>query len=190
MDSPQVAQHRQGAARVLLLADELDGLAVSDSRAYLTGIDRYHDAGSLDHRVGCLGPAPHDTSDESGGPRGVSGRAPSGGHTARGSGNLEIWNPESLRGCGACQVPRFSGFHRPGPRPALAAVRRGQTPARRDDSGHREARQNLLTATDAACATVTAGCCRDLRVEEPGHFYGDAPERFTEISFSQPGRDE
>ena len=51
--------------------------------------------------------------DESAGPRGVSGRgavAVSGGGTGPGSGNLEIWNPGNLRGCGARQVFRFSGF--------------------------------------------------------------------------------
>ena len=43
------------------------------------------------------------------------------GRTARGSGNLEIWNPGNLRGCGARQVFRFSGFQvftLPGPAPA------------------------------------------------------------------------
>ena len=39
-----------------------------------------------------------------------SGRGAVGAGRPRGSGNLEIWNPENLRGCGARQVFRFSGF--------------------------------------------------------------------------------
>ena len=54
--------------------------------------------------------------------RGAAGRGAVGaGRTARGSGNLEIWNPGNLRGCGARQVFRFSGFQvftLPGPAPA------------------------------------------------------------------------
>ena len=42
-------------------------------------------------------------------PRGVARRSRR-GRTARGSGNLEIWNPGNLRGRGARQVFRFSGF--------------------------------------------------------------------------------
>jgi hypothetical protein len=43
-------------------------------------------------------------------PRSVGeGRGRHGG-TVWGSGNLEIWNPENLRGCGPRQVFRFSGF--------------------------------------------------------------------------------
>ena len=53
---------------------------------------------------------------------GAAGREAVGaGLTARGSGNLEIWNPGNLRGCGARQVFRFSGFQvftLSGPQPA------------------------------------------------------------------------
>ena len=56
-----------------------------------------------------MGPAPHDTSDESGGARGWSrSEAVGAARTAREY--LEIWKPENLRGCGARQVFRFSGF--------------------------------------------------------------------------------
>ena len=54
--------------------------------------------------VGCVA---HVTSDESGGPPSVGERR---GRAGRGSGNLEFWNPGNLRGCGARQVFRFSGF--------------------------------------------------------------------------------
>ena len=53
------------------------------------------------------GSVPHVTSDESGDPAECRGARRRGGRTARGSGNLEIWNPESLRDCGARQVFRF-----------------------------------------------------------------------------------
>ena len=54
--------------------------------------------------------APHVTSDESGRPAERRGGARSARGRAPGSGNLEIWNPGNLRGCGARQVFRFSGF--------------------------------------------------------------------------------
>ena len=57
------------------------------------------------------GSVAHDTPDESGDPAECRGRAPSARCAPRGgSGNLEIWNPENLRGCGARQVFSFSGF--------------------------------------------------------------------------------
>ena len=43
-------------------------------------------------------------------PRSGGAGAVGAGRTGRGSGNLEIWNPGNLRGCGARQVFRFSGF--------------------------------------------------------------------------------
>ena len=67
-----------------------------------------------------MAPAPHVTSDES------RNGAVGAGRTARGSGNLEIWNPGNLRGGGARQVFRFSGFQiftLPGPAPAAASPR-------------------------------------------------------------------
>ena len=57
------------------------------------------------------GSVPHVTSDESGGPAERRGAARSvRRRTGAGGGNLEIWNPGNLHGCGARQVFRFSGF--------------------------------------------------------------------------------
>ena len=52
-------------------------------------------------------------------------------------------------------------------------------------TSYREARQKFLTATVAACATVTSRVLQDLRVEEPGHFTATS-QGVAEISFSQP----
>ena len=113
---------------------------------------------------------PHDTSDESGGPRGVSGRGAVGAGAPRGEwepGNLESWELAGLRRVAGFQICRFSSP--PAPRPALAAVGRGPTPARWGDELSRGATK-VPDRHGRRLRNVTSGCCRDLRVEEPGHF--------------------
>ena len=84
------------------------------------------------------GSAPQVPSDESGGPaEGRGGSAVGAGRTAWRSGNLEIWNPGNLRGCGARQVFRFSGFQvftLPAPAPA-GGVARGAASCSGTDQG-------------------------------------------------------
>ena len=79
--------------------------------------------------------------DESGGPAECRGGARSArGAPGAGSGNLEIWNPGNLRGCGARQVFRFSGFQvftLPGPAPA-GGVARGAASCSGTDRERRE----------------------------------------------------
>jgi hypothetical protein len=132
---------------------------------------------------------PRTRSGAPAGPAECRGGRRRGGRTARGSGNVEIWNPESLRGCSVVagfQIFRFSPPRPPGPRwRPSGGVKRPRVGA----TCYREARQKFLTAWTPPAQRLPAGCCRDLRVEEPRHFTATS-QRLAEISFSQPSRDE
>ena len=89
------------------------------------------------------------------------------------------WEPVGLRRVAGFPIFRFSPPRPPGPR--WRPLGGGRTPERWRDELSRGATK-VLTATDAACATVTSRVLQDLRVEEPGHFEA-TPGGVAEISF-------
>ena len=83
-----------------------------------------------------MAPSPHVTSDESGGPRIGGAGAVGAGRGGRGSGSLEIWNPENLRGRDGgrfsdFQDSRFSPPHLPAASPVARLV--AATPTERGE---------------------------------------------------------